>query len=164
VFANISATGTSDLMSLQAPTTLQGITSDPPEDITILRIIGDFLVLITGAPATWILALVVQDTTWTPTATFPGDADKRILWSQTYFCSGTNESYQWYSGIFVPNGTPAAAAGTPREMSHIDISPKVRLEPGKGLFLVAYEQNGAVNFSVDPGNVRMLFQRTSRRR
>lgn len=158
-FSNVSTTSTSVLMSLEAPTTLN-LTSDPPEDVTVLRIVGDYLVLLTASPATWTLALLVQDQTWTPT-TFAGDADKRILWSKTYFWNGSNVSAQWFSSLFVSNGD--TVTGCHPEMTRVDIAPKVRLEPGKALFLVAYETSGAASFSTDPGNVRMLFQRSGRR-
>lgn len=157
--AGVTSTTAVSLMSLQAPVTL-ALTSDPPEDLTVLRVRGSFLYSVTAA-SVWVLALVVQDTQWTPTSLFRDDADKRILWSRT-FCT-TEETglamcppVEVFAGGF-HNYTECLDSLT------LDISPKVKLEPGKALFLVAYEQSGAGQLTVSSVDMRLLFQRSGRR-
>lgn len=157
-FTAITVTSASSLISLQAPTSL-ALTSDPPEDLTVLRIKGDFETLIAANTGRWVLALLMQDTTWTPSSTFAPDADKRILWSQTYE-SGAATSLLVYPGWMNVGGTIIEA---PREMWHIDVAPKVKLEAGKALYLAAYEEAGSSGLTVAGLSVRMLFQRTGKR-
>lgn len=161
-FTAQASTGTSVLMSLEAPTTLN-LTADPPEDLTILRIVGDFGVALSGSPATWVLGVIVQDATWTPSGSgFGADSDKRILWSQMYGSQGSDIGWAWYPpGIHTQNGVYVGEA--PREAHHIDIAPKVRIEAGKALYLVAWELSGSKTLDVTPYTMRMLFQRSRRR-
>lgn len=162
MFAAATGTTSSALLQMQAPTDVTNLTADPPEDLTILRIVGDFNVIISGAPATWVLALIVQDQTWTPGATFAVDADKRILWSQTYITQHTDTTHAWDPpGTLGVNGAVVGMA--PEKSVHVDISPKVKVECGKALFLVAYENAGAETFSCGGHNMRLLFQRSRRR-
>lgn len=158
-FNAVAVTSTSSLISLQAPTTL-ALTSDPPEDLTILRIKGDFSVSMSNVVATWVMALLVQDTTWTPSNDFQDDADKRILWSQTY--ANSTAAAVTYDPPGVIN-VGSIISNTVREATHIDIAPKVRLEAGKALYLVAYEQSQGATFTTNSENMRMLFQRSGRR-
>lgn len=164
---SLSSTTATSLLSLQAPTTLT-LTSDPPEDMTVLRIVGDYAIKMSGSGAEWVMALTVQDTAWTPSASFVDDADKRILWSRTY-STGTGTAVSVELG---PNGTveqdsggsPTRAYTLHPDITRIDIAPKVRIECGKALFLVCYEQAGTGTFEVDTTqNVRLLFQRSFRR-
>lgn len=158
----LTATAAATLVRLEQPTDLTNLSSDPPEDLTVLRIVGDFTVAL-GAAGTWTLALTVQDTTWTPTAGTSGwfsDSDKRMLWSMTYTSLG--ELLQWSPpGFLEVGGVPTMTC--PREAVHIDISPKVKITSGKSLVLVAYEQSGATTFDTIGFNMRMLYQRSRRR-
>lgn len=165
LFSAVTATTANVVMRMEGPTDPTNLTSDPPEDITILRVKGSFFVQLsaTAATAAWILALTVQDTTWTPGATFPGDADKRILWQRCYQKGATNATHSWWSPGYLEIASTAFVEQT--GMCDIDIAPKVKLEPGKALYLVAYEEDGSSTFSLASNdNVRILFQRTSRRR
>lgn len=170
---DVAVTTASPLITLQAPTTL-ALTSDPPEDLTVLRIVGDFSVTIQDSGdgfASWTLALIRQDTPFTPTLLWQDDADKRILWSRTYFAQstvGTNFTAYRPPGTlsYGPLATPTMTVlGEASELTHIDIAPKVRLTAGQGLYLVAYENAVAFSSNVTTASqsVRMLYQRSRRR-
>lgn len=162
-FAFVAAATTTQtiLISLESPVQLNALGADPPEDLTILRMVGDFSVSLT-TNGTWRLALLVQDRTWTAQVSGRDDNDKRILWSQVYV-DAIGAAMNW-----LPPGQVVSAAGlnvtsTVREAVHLDIAPKVRIEPGKALYLVAYEEvNGAV-LSVSSVNMRVLYKRSGRR-
>lgn len=171
-----SATGTTSvsLYGLQAPTVTIGtdLTSDPPEDVTIMRVVADIQVVMTtvSAGARWILGLLVQDRTWTPGATFAVDADKRFLWTMTYNypANSTNTPgltawTYWPPGLIQVSATADQFFECPREAVHIDIAPKVRLEDGKALHMVAYEEAGATSFTCTIQSMRLLMQRSRRR-
>lgn len=145
-------------MTLEAPATL-ALTSDPPEDLTILRIVGDFNVALTTT-GVWILAVLVQDSTWTPSGVFATDADKRVLWSGIWQATG-GVATEWLRGRM----TQAGQEDTAQEiaMTHIDIAPKARIRPGQALYLVAYEISGAAALTTATANMRLLFQRSGRR-
>lgn len=162
----LSATTATSLLALQAPTAGGTITSDPPEDMTLLRIIAEHRVIHSAAVAEWVVALTVQDTTWTPSSTFADDADKRILYAKAYANPTATARTHHPPGqtVLDPGGTPAFAGGTERQLCFIDIAPRVRLEPGKALFLVCYEQAGTGTFELDAQFARVLFQRSARRR
>lgn len=163
--AGIANTGSSIVMQMQAPSDPTNLTADPPEDITILRIVAEFSVNLSSTAAqAWTLALLVQDVTWTPETSFLTDADKRMLWYQTYAGSGAAATSSWY-----PPGMYAEAGGQGfpgyKEMASLDISPKVRLEPGKALYLVGYERNlTAGTITVSAQTARILYQRSGRRK
>lgn len=159
---DVTATGTATLLQLQAPSDLSNLTADPPEDLTVLRIRGSFNCRLSGT-ANWTLALLVQDTSWTPSSTFTADADKRVLWSRT-FDALSNVIHEWRAPGYLMFDT----AGTVQLVSQpdvtmLDISPKVRIEAGKALYLVAYENSGAAGLQVGSEEMRVLFQRTGRR-
>lgn len=160
-FAAVAATSTSVLIGMQAPTSLASLTSDPPEDMTILRVVGDFSVILTGAIQVWTLALIVADVTWTPGATVAIDNDKRLLWQVTYQTSNTTAT-QWY-----PPGhmevLATAVLTAPEKATHIDITPKVRIEPGKALYLVAYDNVNGASLTTASSSMRVLFKRSGRR-
>lgn len=168
--AAATATGTATLMSMIADQSLVALTSDPPEDLTILRVVGDFTTTLTRG--NWTLGLIVVDTT-TSFTTFAADSDKRVLWHMTYDAE---------TPVTV-GGPPAGAAAfiwTPpnlgmlqatanqlvqvdRASVHLDISPKVKVEPGKSLLLVAWENSGAGTMTVASTDMRVLFKRSGRR-
>lgn len=162
-FPAVAATSAALLVSLQAPPTLVALTADPPEDLTILRLVGSFSLTL-SITSIWTLGIIVQDTDWTPTAGVTGysqDADKRFLWTRT-FQAPDAQAYAW-----TPPGVLTAGANAPVPMNMetvtLDISPKVRVEAGKGLYAVAYEQAGAGTLTWASFNMRLLFQRSGRR-
>lgn len=168
VMAGLSATTAVTLLELQSPAT-GVLVSDPVEDLTLLRIVGDFQVLLGAAAGSHaILALTVQDTAWTPSALFSNDADKRILWSMSYMVGGVVPAgfatLEWSPpGLLTVNATTDTVTPTgDRSMCHIDISPDVKVRAGQALSLVFYEVNTAT-LSTTSGNMRVLFQRSGRR-
>lgn len=153
----ITATTATSLLGLEAPSP-GSLTSMPAESLTVMRIVGEFSVLLSLA-STWVLALTVQDATWTPSSLFRSDADKRILWSESYR-SDAAISY-WFPGGVRGNG----GVQTGWDESHktkVDIAPKVKLTPGQSLYLVAYEEAGAAEFTTLQTNMRILYQRSRR--
>lgn len=160
-----STTGSANvLIQLQSPANLSNLTADPPEDLTILRVVGDFRVVLTGATpgASWTFGLIVADVTWTPGATFTVDADKRILWHQTFVCppaQATNviwDSPGWQC-TDAGNAFPVSPSPT-----HLDISPRVKVESGKALYLVSWENSGAASAATISSDMRVLYKRTGR--
>lgn len=160
VHTAVTITSYTPLIQLEQPASVVSLTSDPPEDLTVLRLVGEFDVTLSTTSA-WVLALFVQDTSWLPSATFELDADKRVLWSRT-FTAQDAQQYRWSSP-----GVMLAGANAPVPMNRdtimVDIAPKVKLEAGKALYLVAYEQSGAATFTTSTQNMRLLFQRSGRR-
>lgn len=149
------------LIALQAPTNLSNLTADPPEDLTVLRIVGDYTTTITGTGAGyWSLALLVADVTWTPGTSISVDNDKRILWQRSYEAPITETS------TWLPPGRwdSSITASVPTDATHIDIAPKVKIEAGKALYLVAYENAAsAYTLATYSHSMRVLFQRSGRR-
>lgn len=160
--SSVTATTAQVLIGMEAPTDLSALTSDPPEDITLLRIRGSFTLAnaaAAGPAAGYTMALLVQDQTWTPSTAFATDADKRILWSRTFFLASTEQ----YRPFIWTNGT--AIAPYHPELTSIDIKPMAKVEPGKALFLVLYENGASTSeVSVTSSDMRVLFQRTRRPR
>lgn len=156
--ASVTATTAIPLIQLQAPASLASLTSDPPEDLTVLRMVGSFLVSMAGA-GVWTLALTVADVTWTPGANLLVDADKRLLWIRT-FDNEVAAAYAWIPpGYLTVNNTVVAGQVG---VTDLDISPKVKIEAGKALYLVVYEEAGATTLTVSSTNMRCLLQRTGR--
>lgn len=158
----VTVTSASVLVQLQAPASLAALTADPPEDLTILRMRGSFSFLVTGsATARWTLALTVQDTVWAPGTDFNTDSDKRILWSRKF--NATNAT----SDLWMPPGTFNAAAAGPQasdpRVTEVDIAPKVRIQTGQALHLVAYEDNSGGTVTVSSDEMRILYKRSGRR-
>lgn len=152
------------LVQLQAPTDLTNLTSDPPEDITILRIRGSFNTTLSGsASANWTLALTVQDTVWTPGVTFEVDADKRMLWTRTFQATNATSDTWLVPGTYLASGSGATAFTSHPNATDLDIAPKVKIETGRALFLVCYENVGAGTVNVGTQDMRVLFQRSRRR-
>lgn len=165
---NLSATTATPLLGLETPAPAAMLTADPPEDLTILRVVGDFNLSLTAG--IWALALTVQDQTWTPGATILVDADKRLLWSQTYdvvqmaaVLAGWVAGHWAPPGLLLANATADLLTQAPRESVHVDISPNVKLVAGRALYLVAYELSGAGTCISTSSNMRVLFQRSGRR-
>lgn len=159
VLAGTAVTTAVPLLQLQSPTNLSNLTADPPEDLTVLRVVGDFQVQLTIVTANWSLALIVADVTWTPGATIAVDNDKRILWQMTYV--SIDSVVNWIPpGTFLDTGVVTMA---PREAVHIDIAPKVKVEAGKALYLVAYENVAGGTLTTSSATMRVLYQRSGRR-
>lgn len=159
-----TSTTASIVMQMQAPASPTNLTADPPEDITILRMRGTFSVVVATPTlgSSWTCCLIVQDTTWTPSATFGADSDKRMLWTRTFGTPQAAVSYAWNPpGIYTEN----LGTGFPGDMAttELDIAPKVRLEPGKALYFVAYETGAGGTLTVLSADMRLLFQRSRRR-
>lgn len=168
VFTAVATTTPVALVQLQAPSNLSNLTADPPEDLTVLRVRGSFSVTIDSAAfaGSWSLALLVQDTAWTPSTLFTTDADKRILWSRDYeFTSSTSGNIVTWRppGVFQDGVNAGAAFPCQSEQVTLDISPKVKIEAGKALTLVAYENVDGSTLTVSSQNMRVLFQRSGRR-
>lgn len=161
-FTGVTATTAATLISLQAPSSLASLTSDPPEDMTILRVKGSYFLQIAGV-GRWTLALLVQDTTWTPSTAFTTDADKRILWSRSYF-NISNVTTKWLEPDYMQWDTAGTIHIEKSDAMHLDIAPKVRVEAGKALFLVAYEDVSGATLDATCVNMRVLFQRSGRPR
>lgn len=161
-FSAITATTATALVQLQAPTSLASLTSDPPEDMTVLRVVGSFGVTVSTI-GTWTLGLTVQDTAWTPSTISRDDADKRILWSRT-FAIGLAVPVTWATPGYMLYDTAGTVqvAGIPG-CCDIDVKPLARIEPGKALYLVAWEDGGASTLTVAAVNMRLLYQRSPRR-
>lgn len=162
-FAGISATTATALVQLQSPTSLAALTSDPPEDLTLLRIVGTYTVALSATSGqNWTLALIVSDVTWTPGATVAADNDKRLLWQRTYV-TGTAATAQYSPpGLYYE----ATAQGFPCHPSlvTVDITPRVKVEAGKALYLVAYENVATAGTLVTTStSMRVLYKRSGRR-
>lgn len=161
----LTATGTSALVVLQQPTDLSNLTSDPPETLTVLRIVGNFDCSLTGATAAqWTLALTVQDASWTPasgTTGFRDDSDKRLLWTRTFQATNATSDTWYGDGTRLANAVVVGHAQP--AYTQVDIAPKVRIQAGQALYLVGYEQAGAGTLTVTTANMRMLYQRSGRR-
>lgn len=170
VFNAASVTSVQSMLAFEAPTITPGtpITADPPEDQTLLRITASLTVTMTSG--NWTLGLMVTDRTWTPIGgEFATDADKRILWSQTYSGDETSTvlagyvSTSWFPpGNMVVNATTDLVSECPREAVYIDIAPKVKLEDGKQLCFVAWENNGGGTLTLRCSWMRVLMQRSRR--
>lgn len=164
---NQSASAVVSLLQLQAPAA-GTLTALPPEDITILRVVGDYTVTLT-AESSWVLGLIVADVTFT-IGSFQTDSDKRILWSQAYTVETSTASLAGFALVnWSPPGQQSVSATTDlvlmanREAVHIDISPKVKLQNGQALFLCAWELSGAATILSAGLTVRCLYQRSRRR-
>lgn len=157
----VTVTTTATLVQLQAPANLSNLTADPPEDMSVLRLVGDFSVVMVGI-ANWTLALLVADVTWTPAATFTVDADKRILWHQTYVGTGSTSS-AWNPPDTLMVVDAAGSFVSQTKAAHLDVTPRARIEPGKALYLVAYENSGAATLTTTSADMRLLFKRSGRR-
>lgn len=161
LFAGAAATSTATLIQLQSPANLSNLTADPPEDLTILRMVGDFSVQLSANASSWTLALLVADVTWTPGTTVSVDNDKRLLWQQTFTNNDGSAIRDWYPpGMFEDGTTVFPQANNP---THLDITPRVRIEPGKALTLVAYENVGAGTLTSSSVSMRVLYKRSRRR-
>lgn len=161
LFSAITATAVAPLIQLQEPASLASLTADPPEDLTVLRVVGDFTATLDSA-GSWTLGLMVADVTWTPGTDFSADADKRVLWHRTFTLVGTGD-VSWKQTEYVQFNIPAGTFIFQQTVTHIDISPKVKVEAGKALYLVAWENTASGALTVATDDMRVLFKRSGRR-
>lgn len=135
-----------NVLAIEAPALPAVLTSAPPEDLTILAVRGYFSVEL-GEIGSFDLALMVVDSTWTPSGTWLADSDKRLL---------------WWKRIYVPATTGTVPDVRTSEMSwfEVDIKPKVKLEDGKRLVMVAWSASGG---GAVTAALRLLTQRAGRR-
>lgn len=169
IFSAVTATAVTSLYGLEAPTVTIGssLSSDPPEDVTLLRIVGTMNLALSGAVGRWTIGLIVQDRTWTPSALFVTDADKRFLWYRTYsipaglagVTSVTFDEPNWMQVLATQN----LLVEVDRAAVSFDISPKVKLEDGKALHMVAYEEQNGSSLTLNMQTMRLLMQRSRRR-
>lgn len=166
VMTAVTATTSARLVQLEMPASMVNLTADPPEDLTLLRIVGDFSFAMSGnVTANWTLALVVQDVTWTPSGLMTTDNDKRILWQRSFQpgnVPGWTSTIWTTPATVVHTGTLSYAASS-EGATHIDIAPKVKVEAGKALYLVAYNNTSTGTVTTGSYSMRVLFQRTRRR-
>lgn len=171
VAAATTSTYTS-LLAFEAPAA-GTLTGAPPEDITLLRIVGDFTVSM-GAGGNVTVGLMMVDPGWTPAVVassgFQTDSDKRILWHQTYATTALAASYAGFTaatwappGYLYVDGTADTVTMCAREAVHLDITPKVKLEQGKALILVMWENSDGATTTVVSSDMRVLYQRSRRR-
>lgn len=170
-FAAQSVGATSQVLAFEAPTITPGtaVTADPPEDQIIDRIVAEMQVVINGT-GSWTLALMVVDRTWTQTSTgeMAPDADKRILWYCTYE-AGIQALPGLTNTSWAPPNYMSIQATTPLYLecdwraTHVDISPKIRLEDGKQLVWVCWEESGTALFTMATRTMRLLMHRAGRR-
>lgn len=161
-FAAVASTTQAILISLESPTNLTNLGSDPPEDLTLLRMVGDFSVSLSTS-GIWRLGLLVQDRTWTANASGVDDNDKRVLWSQVYrntWGAVMTFNEPGFMQVFL---SPPLAAGGLHQATHLDIAPKVKIEAGKSLYVVAWEEQSGATFTLSSANMRVLYQRSGRR-
>lgn len=163
----VGATTATALLGLESPTG-GALTSDPPEDLTLLRIVGTFKCSLSGT-SIWSLALIVQDATWTPGATLRVDQDKRILWARQFdtvsigSLAGFTVADWTPPGQLTINATATSVVAVDPNILTVDIAPKVKVSAGQALYLVAYEESGAGTWVTTSVNMRVLYQRSGRR-
>lgn len=152
------------LLEFQAPTVTFGtaLTSDTPEDKTILRIVGNWTAVAPGGGSDSWIGLLVADANWTPvgTSSIIPDLDKRFLWYVYLAGLDTTNTSTWSVNTVVIGSTTKVMTVA---NTQLDISPKVKLEDGKALMAVCYTGGTALT-SFTFKDMRLLMQRSSRRR
>ncbi len=170
-FSAQASTGIAQVLAFEAPTITPGtaVTADPPEDQVLDRIVAEFTVQLAGA-GSWTLGMMVVDRTWTPVGgEFATDADKRVLWYQTYD-SNTFSTLAGFTGVtwsspnhLLVTATSPVALETDMRAVKLDITPKIRLEDGKALIFCAWEDQGTATLSLTVRTMRLLMHRAGRR-
>lgn len=172
MFNAITSTQVQSVLAFEEPTVTPGtpLTAEPPEDQTLLRITGAIRVGIL-ASGCWTLSLLLVDRTWTPIGgEFATDADKRILWSETYstvamaatLAGFGSASWQTPNQVVIDATTDQVVECKPSAV-YIDIAPKVKLEAGKHLVFLASENENGGTLSMRNEWMRVLMQRSGRR-
>lgn len=174
VLTAASTTLSAKLLEFQAPTVTIGtaLTAAPPEDQTILRIVSEFTVQVTATTVAnrICLGLLMADVAWTPGSTSVADLDKRFLWYKSFSLPTATASagvagWAWESGLLAITATANQLVQVDLQYTQLDITPKVKLEDGKALTLVAYvdASSGLTSYSVALRTMRVLMQRSGRR-
>lgn len=154
------------LLGLETQLTTPTISADPPEDLTVLRVVGMLDLQLEGNTAgLCTVAFLVTDSTWPMATVFEADSDKRILWHRTFVLPKAASE----NGIVLrwsPPGTLTSAnVGGVTVVSDFgvcsfDFSPKVKLESGKALYLAVYVTG--VTVTLESYDMRLLCQRSRR--
>lgn len=165
VMAGVTVDTANELLAFEEPAATV-FTSMPPEDIIIDRVVGTFNTSLNAGGGNWTLGLLVADRGWVPGVTFSVDSDKRILWHETFTTALSLAQTDWTQSGQVIIVTPVTAVVTyqqaPERMYRVDITPRVRLVAGKALFLVAWENAGALTLAVTSTDMRILWHRARR--
>lgn len=156
------------MWGLDSPAPAASLTALPPEDVVVMRLVGQFTVVLinTNGNNNLTLAVGVRTQVWTQ-GTLAGDLDQRWLWLRTFTSTGlTTESELWYPPgnhrlQTTATGVTTQMAGAPGATT-IDISPRCKLEAGQALFVAAYVTDTDASYSVASPCMRMLWQ-TKRR-
>lgn len=155
-----------ELLSFEAPAITVGtpLTADPPEDQILDRVLCSWSITASAAQ-NFDLGLILVDRTWTPvgTTSIVPDLDKRWLWWRGNTAMLANDI--WRPNLLVQGsgaGTGPNSVPVERDISMVDISPKVKMEDGKALVLVVY-QSLATATTTFTGQVRLLMHRAGRR-
>lgn len=166
-----ATTALSHLFGFEAPVVTVGtaLSSDPPADRIIQRITGELRVKLTGS-GSFTLGLLVVDRTWTPQGgTFSVDADKRILWSRTYDSAELAGNVTGFTSVswsapnhMLVNATTDLLTECDRGAVYIDVAPKVRLEDGKSLAIIAWENEDGATLILNMVWMRLLLSRAGR--
>lgn len=162
----------SEVFGFEGPSLTAGtaLTSDPPEDQVIDRIMASIQVNLAGA-GSWTLALLMADRTWTApsgSTKYSDLSDKRILWSCNYDSNKLTTFTGFVSAEWAPPGHLVIDATTDliTQCSDravlMDIKPKIRIEDGKALYWLATEESGTASFSSTCYWFRMLLHRAGR--
>lgn len=168
--SSITASSIASILAFEAPAA-GTLTSLPPEDVTILRVVGDYSLIMSGV-GNWTLGLMMVDPGWTPalvaSSGFQVDADKRVLWHRSHDTTLASSLAGYTDSNWYPPGhhlirATANLLCSADGMTHIDIQPKVKLEAGKSLSLVAWENGGTGTLTTTSLDMRVLFQRSRRR-
>jgi len=152
-----------ELLAMERPAATVDTTM-VPMDIIIDRVVGDFHTLISSAAGRWNLGLLVADRGWDIGVSFAADSDKRILWHQEFNATGSLTEWNNPSGLV--QSTPVATLDffeCPRELRHIDISPRVRVKMNQALLLCAWEESGTGLLTTDTTDMRILYHQAQRR-
>lgn len=154
---------------LDSPAPAASLTSLPPNDIVIMRVVGDFFVdhnAANGNNSTTFM-LGVRDQVWTQ-GTLANDLDQRWLWIQFFVSNGpTTNSHDWlppgvYRERVTATGVTVAKAGLPVMATRLDISPRCKIQAGQALFLAAYVTDADATYSIGASAMRMLWQQKQR--
>lgn len=155
------------LLQLEASTLASGvINADPPEDLTVLRVVGMIDLMLAGInPGECTVAFLVEGSTWDMNTAFTTDSEKRILWHRTFVlprdATENGITLRWCPpGTLVAAGAGGVIFGADLGVCSFDFTPKVKLEDGKALFLAVYV-NG-VTVTLESYDMRILCQRSRR--
>lgn len=153
------------LFQFESPTITVGtaLTADPPEDQILDRLIWTGSLTNAGAAGRSQIGFILVDATWTPqgTTAITPDLDKRWLWWRDYQFENTGDFVNQHQ-MLIGTSHLSNAMMAETNPTFMDISPKVKLEDGKALCLVTY-QDTALQTTAYSGFLRILMHRAGRR-